>query len=152
MRHLKTGLIVSCAGTGVIALLVIARLACGFVELIVVDSHYLSSSEYYEIACSRITMGDKREDAVQALSDAWYHGECDYLSGLGLHFIDDVFFYGPPNRPEYARMIVVRSEPVNGTLIVTDIGTAESYQLLEYEECIPPEFIQCAESWLLRCR
>jgi len=54
----------------------------------------------------------------------------------------DVFFYGPPNRPEYARMIVVRSEPIDGILIVSDIGTAESYQLPTYAECIPPEFLE----------
>ncbi|MBN1976056.1 MAG: hypothetical protein JW918_01535 [Anaerolineae bacterium] len=142
MRHLKTGLIVSCAVAGVISLLIVARLAYEFAELIMVNSQYPSVSEYYEMACSRVKIGDRREDAVQALSDAWYHGECDYLSGLEPHFIDDVFFYGPPNRPEYARMVIVLSKSVDGTLIVTDIGTAESYRLLEYEACIPPEFVQ----------
>lgn len=140
-KYLKLGLITFAGIVGTMVLLVVVWFASGLAELIIVNTRYPSSSEYYEMACSRIKIGDRRDDAVRALSDAWYHGECDDPSNPEL-FMKDVFFYGPPNRPEYARMIVVRSEPIDGILIVSDIGTAESYQLPTYAECIPPEFLE----------
>jgi hypothetical protein len=87
-----------------------------------------------------VQIGDERAKAVQALSDAWYHGVCDHSSGGIRPFIDDVFLYGPHDR-DRATVIIIRSEPREGRMTIFDIGIIESDLFLIYSKCLPPEFI-----------
>ncbi len=86
-----------------------------------------------EEAQSRIQIGDSRDDAVQALSDAWFHAECTYPTITGM---DDLFLYGPKD-PDRVEIVIVSSDVVSGNLEVVSIGGFESYMLSQYNHCIP---------------
>jgi hypothetical protein len=79
--------------------------------------------DYVEIL-SRIHEGDEREQALQALSDAWYHSECRFLDGA----VEDLFLYGPKER-DSVTIIGILSEPHGERLIVKQAGTYEGYFL-----------------------
>lgn len=78
----------------------------------------------YEAILSRVQEGDERQQALNALSDAWYHSECKFLDGA----VEDMFFYGPKNRDKVT-IVSVSSEPSGGQLIVYHVGTYEGYFL-----------------------
>ena len=73
---------------------------------------------------ARIHVGDRRQHALQALSDAWHHSECKLLDGA----VEDIFLYGPKKR-DSVTIIGVLSEPQGEQLIVKQTGTYESYFL-----------------------
>jgi len=78
----------------------------------------------YEALLSRVQEGDERQQALNALSDAWYHSECKFLDGT----VEDMFFYGPKDRDKVT-IVSVSSEPSGGQLIVYQVGTYEGYFL-----------------------
>jgi hypothetical protein len=89
----------------------------------------------YEKILSRVREGDKRQQALRALSDAWYHSECRYGD-----VVEDMFFYGPKH-PDKVTIVTVLSEPQDEQLQVYLIGTYESYFLDSPgfgEFCEPP--------------
>jgi hypothetical protein len=67
-----------------------------------------SSSNPWAVARSRVRIGDDREDALIALSDAWFHSECE--SGTK---ILDLFFYGPHD-PERVQVVAINSQKEDG--------------------------------------
>lgn len=79
--------------------------------------------DYVEIL-SRIDEGDARQQALLALSDAWYHSECRFLDGA----IEDLFLYGPKKR-DRVMIIGILSVTRGDQLIVERKGTYESYFL-----------------------
>lgn len=85
------------------------------------------------IAQSRIQIGDTRNEAVQALSDAWFHAECTYA---GITEVDDLFLYGPRDR-DRVKMVIVSSDVMSGALRVVSVGGFESYMLPQYDHCVP---------------
>jgi len=89
---------------------------------------------HLEMAWSRVQIGDGRNDAVQALSDAWFHTECRYI---GSTTIRDLFFYGSHNRDD-VKIVLVVSEEVNNTTLVVFVGGVENYMLHLYDYCTPP--------------
>jgi len=93
--------------------------------------------DYVEIL-SRVQEGDDRQQAIEKLSDAWYHTECPFSDGA----VEDIFFYGPRDRESVNLiMIGILSEPQGDTLKVTRTGTYESYFLDAPdfgEYCQPP--------------
>lgn len=48
----------------------------------------------YKNILSRVHAGDRREQVLRALSDAWYHSECSLFYGG----VEDIFLYGPKER------------------------------------------------------
>lgn len=85
---------------------------------------------------SRIVIGAERGEAMQALSDAWYHSKCPYVDGR----IEDLFLYGPKKRDQVT-IVSIMSNPEGEKLVVTNIGTYEPYFLDPvdaFEECQPP--------------
>ncbi len=90
----------------------------------------------YEQILSRVHEGDERQQALRALSDAWFHSECRFLDGR----VEDIFFYGPKH-PDKVTIVTVLSEPQDGQLKVYLVGTYESYFLDSPdfgEFCEPP--------------
>ncbi len=110
---------------------------CGFLVpvLIAVFQH----EDYITIAKSRIQVGDERGQALGALSDAWFHSECNYLDGA----VDDLFMYGTRN-PESVTVVVVTSELSEGKLLVTFVGSLDGDVALTMDDptpiCEPPIF------------
>jgi hypothetical protein len=92
---------------------------------------------YFRSVSSRVHVGDDRADAIQALSDAWYHGECDYLDGT---VIDDIFIFGPHDR-DHAVVIEITSKLQEGGVKVTNMGLLESEMFASRTECLPADFI-----------
>jgi hypothetical protein len=89
----------------------------------------------YEAILSRVHEGDERQQALPALSDAWYHSECRYGD-----IVEDMFFYGPKH-PDKVTIVSVLSEPHDGQFRVYLVGTYESYFLDNPsfgEFCEPP--------------
>lgn len=89
----------------------------------------------YEKILSRTHEGDGRQQALRALSDAWYHSECRYGD-----VVEDMFFYGPKH-PDKVTIVTVLSKPKHGQLEVYLVGTYESYFLDSPgfgEFCEPP--------------
>lgn len=87
-----------------------------------------------EMAWSRVQIGDERNDAVQVLSDAWFHAECRSADSTTIR---DLFFYGPHNRDD-VKIVLVVSEEVDNTTSVVFVGGVENYMLHLYDHCIPP--------------
>lgn len=90
----------------------------------------------YEKILSRVHEGDERQQALRALSDAWFHSECGFLDGR----VEDIFFYGPKH-PDKVTIVTVLSEPQDEQLKVYLVGTYESYFLDSPgfgEFCEPP--------------
>jgi hypothetical protein len=84
------------------------------------------------VAQSRVQIGDERKKAVEALSDAWFHTECEHPIAA------DLFFYGSRNR-DRVKIVVVESEVADeGKQLVSFVGTTENYMLHLYEDCVPP--------------
>jgi hypothetical protein len=79
--------------------------------------------DYVEIL-SRIHVGEGREQALQALSDAWYHSECRLLYGD----IEDILLYGPRVRDKVT-IISIYSKSRGERLVVDHTGTYENYFL-----------------------
>jgi len=91
--------------------------------------------DYVEIL-SRICEGDEREEALEALSDAWYHSECRLLYGD----VEDIFLYGPKERAKVT-VISIYSKPRGEGLVVDHTGIYENYFLDASdfgEHCEPP--------------
>lgn len=91
--------------------------------------------EYLALAESRIEIGTERDQAIQALSDAWYHGTCDYGDVK-----QDVFLYG--SKDHRATAIVLHSVNENGKFLVDAIGTADESTWRFFKECLPPGFVE----------
>lgn len=89
-------------------------------------------------AQSHVQIGSRRDEAVQILSDAWFHSECRHPSTeFTDEWIEDLFFYGPRDRDRVV-IVVVRSETVvNGELEVVLVGSVEGYMLHLYDQCEP---------------
>lgn len=90
----------------------------------------------YKAILSRVHEGDERQQALQALSDAWYHSECTLLYG----HVEDTFLYGPRDR-DRVTIIGVYSKPQGGKLVVDHTGVYENYFLDDPdfgEHCRPP--------------
>ncbi len=87
-----------------------------------------------EMAQSRVHIGDERNTAIQALSDAWFHTECRSTDSATIR---DLFFYGPHNRDD-VKIVLVVSKEVNNTSLVVFVGGEENYMLHLYDNCIPP--------------
>lgn len=122
------------------ALAVLALLAVLLTGVAIIQ--FLSRPNYMEIAQSRVKIGIKRGEMIQALSDAWYHGICYYSDSTA----DDLFLYGPRNR-DRVTVIEVRSISKNGELMVDFVGGFENYIYFEsgfgrdyYPRCMPAEF------------
>lgn len=84
----------------------------------------------------RVNEGDEREQALQALSDAWYHSECRSPGGM----VQDIFLYGG-KRPDTVTVIGIFSESTGGRQIVQLTGTYDNYFLDipdYFEQCVPP--------------
>ena len=132
-----TALLCLCLGAFLVA---VARdLLLGTETLVPRNAWPVSTDEYLEMVRSRVQIGDERAKAVQALSDAWYHGVCDHSSGVR-PFVDDIFLYGPRDR-DRATVIIIGSEPREDKMVVFDISIIESDLFLIYSKCLPPEFI-----------
>lgn len=93
-----------------------------------------------EIAQSRIQLGDERDKAVQALSDAWYHADCRFADGSG----EDLFFYGLQN-PTDVRIVLINSKIVNGKAVIDFVGGLEPYMLHLYDRCVPLPLIDALD-------
>ena len=92
-----------------------------------------SYTDHVSVAISRVEIGTSREDAIFALSDAWFHSECmPVTSGQIL----DLFFYGSHD-PDEVIVVVVRSQENDGTTPVEFVGSIENYMLHLYDHCIP---------------
>jgi hypothetical protein len=105
----------------------VGRLAYGLASLLAVALLLASCAtpdEYVDPTAilNRVRQGEDREQALLALSDAWYHSTCNYLDGS----VDDVFLYGPRNR-EWVTVIRVRSVPSGDQLVVELAVPIESY-------------------------
>ena len=85
-----------------------------------------------EEARKQVGIGTPREEAIGILSEkSWYHQPCPNRVT-----IDDLFFYGSHKYDE-ADVVIVRSEPVDGVLVVYDLGSFESYAWhAAYGNCI----------------
>src|SRR5690349_21342413 len=101
----------------------------GFFELLPV-----SDNSYVVQARARVKVGDERAQAIQALSDAWYHGVCEH----GDKFVEDLFFYGHKNIKQVT-VVLVMSRTQDGKKIVDFVGSPENNELHLYE-CLPPGF------------
>ena len=89
--------------------------------------------DYLEIL-SRVNIGDAREEAIEAFSDAWYHSECVFLSGR----VEDMFFYGP-RELDQVTIIAVGSWPEDSGLVVKASGTLDPEFLYGFATlCDPP--------------
>jgi hypothetical protein len=85
---------------------------------------------------SRVKEGDARAEAVEALSDAWYHSTCDW-SGLA---VQDVFLYGAHDR-RWVTIVVVYSRPTDSDLVVDGQGIFDNDLIASLESdttCQPP--------------
>jgi len=120
-----------CAVMGCIVLLTARDLFLGTETLLPVEA-LTAKEEPYEIARSRIQIGDKRDEAVGALSDAWFHATCHYPSGS----VDDLFFYGPQDQNQ-VKVVLVESKLVDRKTLVHFIGSVENYMLHLYDHCTP---------------
>ena len=90
-----------------------------------------NSSDPWEVARSRVRIGDNRKDALIALSDAWFHSECESETK-----IRDLFFYGSHD-PEQVQVVIVNSQKEDGNRTVIFVGSVENYMLHLYNDCIP---------------
>jgi hypothetical protein len=90
---------------------------------------------YWAAASSRVQIGDDRDAAVQALSDAWYHGVCNESA----EFADDLFIYGS-HSPYAATMILVSSNVTEGKMRVSRIGIIDTDFFNIHRECLPSDF------------
>ena len=117
MKLKIAGLLASC----------IVLTACMYKSLIATDP--------VSVAQSRVRIEDTRDEAVQALSDAWFRSECTFPNST---VIWDLFFYGPKDL-EQVKVVVVHSDVADGdgTLKVTFVGGVESYMLHLYDMCEP---------------
>lgn len=88
----------------------------------------------FEMAQSRVHVGDERNDAIQALSDAWFRAECRSPNST---VIRDLFFYGPHNLDD-VKIVLIVSEEVSDTIQVVFVGGEENYMLHLYDDCTPP--------------
>ncbi len=93
-----------------------------------------------EVARSRIQLGDERDKAVQALSDAWYHADCRFADGSG----EDLFFYGLQNTTD-AKIVLINSKIVDGKAVVDFVGGLEPYMLHLYDRCVPLPIIDALD-------
>jgi len=93
---------------------------------------------YLETAKSRVLIGSRREDALQALSDAWFHTEC--IDPNDVAVAEDLFFYGPHNPDGVTIIHVMYREDENGNPLVAFVGQVENYMLHLYEHCNPPPY------------
>jgi hypothetical protein len=139
------------SGCGVrtsVTILLVALLVVGSVLGVVLALGYLGgadslppvdvlfpTNEYLDGVRSRVSPGDLRGDAVDALSDARYHGQCEWGDGLV-----DVFVYGPQDGGGVP--IGLFSLEVDGELVVQDLGILNPSALGELEDCLPPEFLE----------
>ena len=80
-----------------------------------------------------VQIGDERDDAILALSDAWFHTECKYASSTE---IEDLFFYGHKTL-DGVRVVVIQSNLDDARQVVTFVGSIESYILHLYNHCTP---------------
>jgi hypothetical protein len=103
------------------------------VTLVACTCPFFAATDPVSVAQSRIQAGDTRDEAVQALSDAWFHAECTYPNST---IVRDLFLYGPKDR-ERVRIVIVRSDITDGTLRVVSVGGDESYMLPQYDGCVP---------------
>lgn len=119
-----------------------AFLLLGLAMLVIVDyllglgvffSLAAKPDPYLEMARSRVQIGDRRDDAVRALSDAWFHTECRIDDGATIR---DMFFYSPRDR-DRVRIVLVVSKETNGTASVAFVGLEESYMLHLHDQCTP---------------
>lgn len=111
--------------------LIVANLLSGLGNFLLLPTN---PDPWMEMARSRVRIGDKRDDALQALSDAWFHTECRVVNSTTIR---DLFFYGPHDRDRVEVVLVVSREK-NDRTIVTFIGGVENYMLHLYNYCIPP--------------
>lgn len=93
---------------------------------------------YLGAAKSCVPIGSKREDALQALSDAWFHTECRDPNSTAV--TDDLFFYGSRDPDEVAVILVMYREEESGSISVTFVGQVENYMLHLYEHCTPSPY------------
>jgi len=89
---------------------------------------------WMEMVKSRVRIGDERDNAVRALSDAWFHTECRVVNSTTIR---DLFFYGPHDRDK-VKVVLVVSKEKDDRATVTFIGGVENYMLHLYDYCIPP--------------
>lgn len=73
---------------------------------------------------ARVHKGMERQQALQALSDAWYHSAYTYRGGD----VQDIFLYGPKDR-RHVTIVAVFSKLQGGQLAVDRVGTYENYFL-----------------------
>ncbi len=87
---------------------------------------------YLDQARDVVSIGDTREAAIEALSvNAWYYQPCE--NRVTIH---DLFFFGSHDYDE-AEIVIVASEPDQGTYRVYDISSFESYAWhTAYADCI----------------
>jgi hypothetical protein len=113
-------------------LLIASDLLFGTSIMIPEESLPAGEDAYIEMAQNRVKIGQDRDKALAALSDAWAHAECYYPSGNA----DDLFFYGA-REPGEVRIILVVSTPVQGKRVVKFVGIVEEYLLRSYDHCVP---------------
>jgi hypothetical protein len=82
----------------------------------------------------RVEIGTLREEALEELSDAWFHTYCGFDVGAG----DDIFFFGPHD-PELVQIIVVTTRLENNAARVTDVFMVEPDRMASIQSCIPDD-------------
>ncbi len=137
-NHLLYGvLIVSVLIAGVIAVIYLFLVLNLYLRL---PSKGSEGTNVVEMARSRIQIGENREAAIAAMSDAWFHGKCVRTTGS----IEDMFFYGPAD-PERAEIVMIESELSGGKMQVHMIGTLETPVIIhfykDYPGCLPPQLL-----------
>ena len=124
-------IVLACAAVLIGCLFVVSLLFGN--KLLSTRTLFARQASYLEIARSRVQIGDNRDQAVDALSDAWFHTECRYPNGV----IIDLFFYGPQDRDKVEVISVKSEETENNDSQVVFVGQVESYMLHLYDECVP---------------
>ncbi len=135
LRRLGAALaaLVACSASGA-GCLVLSDVLLGTEYLISAEARH-SPNQYLELARSRVSIGSSREQAVQLLSDAWYHAECEVGSARRM----DLFLYG--HQDSRATAISVRSTDEDGEFVVVSVGLIDSSTYVTYADCLPPGFV-----------
>lgn len=119
--------------TIILTLLLFAGVIYGILVGRIFNSDIHDSIDIGTTIQSRVSIGEKREYALQELSDAWFHARCQLTPTSP---IEDIFFYGA-NDPEEVEIVIIKSQKDDDTAYVTFVGTIENYMLHLYDHCKP---------------
>lgn len=89
--------------------------------------------DFVTLAKNRVPIGTNRVDALESLSDSWFHTRCQLTNE---HPILDLFYYGSHDS-ERVEIILIESIESNGNQTVKFVGSLENYMLHLYDYCLP---------------